>query len=112
MSQPTRQEIIDAIERRILDAPHHDFGQEVLGGRILAALPPNLPLSMADIEWDDDEHYLAEAEVGTIKLVMLRTDPSGWIRGFHPETGQIMAIADPAVITLTGKRYQLTEVQE
>ena len=40
---------------------------------ILAALPPRPNPTMAELEWDEDEHYLAEA--------------------VHPEYGKVMMVA-------------------
>ena len=118
MSNPTRQEIIDAYESldflcvSLFNNP--DTRLEKLAAAQTAiekALPPKPRPTMAEVEWDDEKHYLAEAEVGEIKLVMLEPDLIGWIRGFNPETGRIMPVVEPRDVTPTGKRYTLTEVQ-
>lgn len=60
-SKPTRQDIIDA----------HDALEELCDRLpatraakldILKALPPRPKPTMAEIDWDDSQHYLAEAE--------------------------------------------------
>ena len=68
------------------------------------------PPTMADVEWDDDEHYLAEAEhANWYKVVMISCDRNGMI---HCAVRGDLYIADPEDLTPTGKRYTLTEVQE
>lgn len=85
MSQPTRQEIIRAHEA-LSDLTYlaDKYITSTLGGldetrklrqSILAALPPKPQPTMAEVEWDDDKHYLAEAEhVDWGKVVMLYYD--------------------------------------
>ena len=70
---------------------------------------------MAEVEWDDDEHYLAEAEhLNYGKVVMLGRGPlAGLIRIARTiENGTLLQIVEPDSLTLTGKRYTLTEVQD
>ena len=77
---------------------------------ILKVLPPRPQPTMADIEWDDDKHFLAEAEHTNYgKVIML----------WAATIGNIAVIEDGIVgtiksedLTLTGRRYTLTEVQE
>ena len=121
MTTPTRQEIIDAhdaleILYDLVEVLSFTDSETCLARKhcasVLAALPPRPRPTMADVEWDDDKHYLAEAEVGEIKLVMLQPDLVGWIRCFDPESGKVMPAIEPEDVTPTGRRYTLTEVQE
>lgn len=122
MPNPTRQEIIDAHdalgELRALaesNPPRHDTHAEKLEGHIFAALPPLPQPTMAEVEWDNDKHYLAEAEHPDFrKVIMLGYDPlSVLIRITRPkENGALWQTAEPGNLTPTGKRYTLTEVQE
>ena len=117
MPNPPRQEIIDAHEaldemlQRILRINGRWSSKE--RDQILAALPPKPQPTMAEIEWDDDEHYLAEAETPQLgKVVMLRK--TGGLIEFtmKPYTPQTKGTIWPEHLTPTGKRYTLTEVQE
>ena len=117
MPNPPRQEIIDAHEaldemlQRILRINGRWSSKE--RDQILAALPPKPQPTMAEIEWDDDEHYLAEAETPQLgKVVMLRK--TGGLIEFtmKPYTPQTKGTIWPEPLTPTGKRYTLTEVQE
>lgn len=116
MTNPTRKEILEAYRELDMLLGHYDDRnpERVPECRAIIekALPPRPQPTMAEVEWDDDLHYLAEAEVGEIKLLMLGPDLAGWIRGFNPETGKIMPAADPEATTPTGRRYTLTEVQD
>ena len=64
MTNPTHQEIIAAHEA--LDTLCRETGVKTpvnaLKWLILKALPPKPHPTMAEIEWNDDEHFLAEAE--------------------------------------------------
>lgn len=118
MTEPTRTDIIRAYEA--LD----DICNLVIMGRgypaneyrnlILAALPPKPQPTMAEIEWDDDLHYLAEAEnVEWGTVIMLRYERGfDRIQIFDTGTPNKFGFALPASLTPTGKRYTLTEVQE
>ena len=77
---------------------------------IIAALPPRPQPTMAEVEWDDDKHYLAEAEteMGT-KVIMLWETTTERIAII--EDG-VMGYVRHEVLTPTGRRYTLTEVQE
>lgn len=82
---------------------------------IIAALPPKPRPTMAEVGWDDDKHYLAEAEHPDFgKVIMLGYDPlSGLIRITRPkENGALWQTVEPGTLTPTGRRYTLTEVQE
>jgi len=121
----TPQEIIDAHEALdCLTYLAESFALSVSGDRddikklqqtTLAALPTKPQPTMADIEWNDDEHYLAEAEDESCSSVIMLQQSK--------ETGNIQAILKgtiksyliyqrPEHLTPTGKRYTLTEIQE
>lgn len=120
MPNPTRQEIIDAHEalaelRALVESnpPRRDTDAEKLEGRIFTALPPLPRPTMADVEWDDDEHYMAEAELGNGITVTMLIERGDFISCIQPPNGGDVAIGIPKEdLTPTGKRYTLTEVQE
>lgn len=122
MPNPTRQDIIDAhdalAELRALvesNPPRHDTHAEKLESRIFAALPPLPQPTMAEVEWDDEKHYLAEAEhPGWGKVIMLGMTPdSKVVRTLTKKDGAFhFPSVPPKSLTPTGRRYTLTEVQE
>ena len=124
MPNPTRQEIIDAHEALdCLTYLAESFALSVSGDRddikklqqtTLAALPPKPQPTMADIEWDDDKHYLAEAEhVDWGTVIMLYHDET-MRRIQYLCTGEAnrACFSTPDALTPTGRRYTLTEVKE
>lgn len=119
MTTPTRQEIIDAYKAL---EELYDWALEWAGtrahsryGAIRDVLPPKPQPTMADVEWDDDKHYLAEAEHadwGTMTMLKpMRTYPQ--IKCLSTKGGDY-CIVYPSTEDLipTGRRYTLTEVQE
>lgn len=119
MPNPTRQEILDAhdalAELRALvesNPPRHDTHAEKLESRIFAALPPLPQPTMAEVEWDSDKHYLAEAEHDVYgQVIMLGLDAGGLIEFIIPSRHDFRCDTDsPGNLTPTGKRYTLTEV--
>ena len=117
MSNPTRQEIIDAHEALdyLFAHPAKYPVVDDLKERISNALPPKPQPTMAEIKWDDDKHYLAEAEHANDYTVMMlkpmRLEPGIKCLVFHGGDFRI-AYSDPKDLTPTGKRCTLTEVQE
>lgn len=121
MANPTRQEILEAHNALgELDAAAwssaEDQGEMQLidtwKKRILKALPPKPQTAMNEIEWDDDKHYLAEAEhpeYGTV--IMLGVGPcSGDIRITRDkERGALWQVVDPSELTPTGRKFELKE---
>lgn len=80
---------------------------------IIAALPPKPQPTMAEVEWDDDKHYLAEAEhPGWGKVIMLGIGEEKLIDVFIPHLRKSNCIVPRGNLTPTGKRYTLTEVQK
>lgn len=112
MPNPTRQEILEAheaLEKLCQRLPATRAAKET----ILRALPPLPRPTMNDIKWDDNEHFLAEAEHPDWgKVAMLRE--SGLIIFVQPIEKKIgdIQVARVEELTPTGKRYTLTEVQE
>lgn len=83
--------------------------------QVLDALPPVPRPTMADVEWDDELHYLAEAEHPEYsKVIMLgKNFFFGLIRIMSTKEKDVLWIlAEPESLTPTDKRYTLTEVQE
>lgn len=117
MANPTRQQILqaykaltdmcDLVERRAGYRPNECERD------ILAALPPKPRPTMAEVEWDDDKHYLAEAEhPGWGKVIMLGIGEEKLIDVFIPHLRKSNCIVLREALTPTGKRYTLTEVQD
>ena len=123
MTSPTRQEIIDA-HNALEDLKNvalcvADFSSDadtylLWKEQILAALPPRPQPTMAEVEWDDDKHLLAEAEHSAWgKVIMLGPVKNGELSVLSEEEGRLdMHLAFSSNLTPTGKRYTLTEVQE
>ena len=119
MTNPTRQEIIDAHDalddmlQRILSSSGRWSSKE--RDQILAALPPRPHPTMAEVEWDDGKHFLAEAEHPTWgKVIMLGVTPDSKKVTLLIKTGGVIySPCEPSQdLTLTGRRYTPTEVQE
>ena len=124
MPNPPRQEIIDANNAlaalvcvalsNTADPDEKDWIRTIARA-LTAALPPKPQPTMAEVEWDDEEHYLAEAEhVDWGKVVMLYYDGQfNRIQYFCKlDEPNMVVYSDPANLTPTGKRYTLTEVQD
>ncbi|MER0078028.1 hypothetical protein [Corynebacterium marquesiae] len=112
MTNPTRQEIINAheeLEKLCQRLPATRAAKET----ILRALPPFPRPTMNEIEWDDDEHFLAEAEHPDWgKVVMLRESALIiFVQPIEKRMGDIH-VARVEELTPTGRRYTLTEEQE
>ncbi|MDU4729961.1 MAG: hypothetical protein E6Y04_08325 [Corynebacterium sp.] len=123
MTNPTRQEIINA-HKALSDITYlADTYLSSISGRldetrelrqtILAALPPKPQPTMAEIEWDDDKHYLAEAESESgVKVVMLSQSRDFIMCIQPPNAGDVVIGLPQKDLTPTGRRYTPTEVQE
>lgn len=118
MTNPTRDQILRAytaltgmcelVERRAGYRPT-EYERD-----ILAALPPRPQPTMADVEWDDDKHYLAEAKSlfhGNVVMIEKDTE-DGLIQCISAGGIGGVFVTPPEALTLTGRRYTLTEVQE
>lgn len=119
MPNPTRQEIIEAHEaltNLLKLASNPPTAYALFNERAVRdALPPKPQPTMAEVEWDDGLHYLAEAESARFgKVVMLS---KSWAHEqidilVNNDQGIGFQLEYPADLTPTGKRYTLTEVQE
>lgn len=122
MTEPTREQILAAhralahLYNAASDGlPISEQVARSIRGEILTALPPKPRPTMADVEWDDELHYLAEAEnEGWGKVLMLGMDHESRGVTILVKTGNVVYLpcAKPQSLTPTGKRYTLTEVQE
>ena len=124
MPEPTRQEILDAHAAvttlaRLAEEytpvrfeEHKEINDLHLAVR--AALPPRPQPTMADVAWDDEKYYLAEATHPVYETVlMLGQHKDGTIKFFALNRADSKTVwGQPEYLTLTGKRYTLTEVQE
>lgn len=119
MPNPTRQEIIDAhnaldeMLQRILRINGRWSSKE--RDQILAALPPKPQPTMDEVEWDDDKHYLAEAEHSAWgKVIMLSESRLSETIRILANSGysKYVKTVNSGDLTPTGRRYTLTEVQE
>lgn len=122
MTNPTRKQIIDAhkalsdltylADKYISAAPGGLDETRKLRRTIKKALPPIPQPTMAEIEWDDEKHYLAEAENPNWgKVIMLHKSFFDGFINVLVEAGCSRKL--PAEhLTLTGRRYTPTEVQE
>lgn len=120
MPNPTRQEIVAAYEaledlddtacNLVEDQDDKDLW-ELWKKRILAALPPRPQPTMAEVEWDDDKHCLAEAKLdGGSKIIMLGEEPDGTISVFHPGPVRYRGgTVIPDYLTPTGRKFALKE---
>lgn len=93
-----------------------DFSkQNELLDDVLKVLPPIPKLTMAEIEWDDDEHYLAEAEHPDYGLVIMLSegDEPGVIHAMCREgkVDRVLQVSDER-LTLTGRRFVLTDLRQ
>lgn len=116
MTSPTREEIQTAHEalETLTDTCIHSADQaEELQELVLRALPPKPLPTMAEVEWDDDVHYLAEAALGDGAKVIMLVERNDFISCIQPPNAGDIPIGIPKEdLTPTGKRYTLTEVQE
>lgn len=118
---PTRQEIIDAhkaletfaahgymsaMDRKDEDATHER--EEA----IRKLLPPIPRPTMNEVEWDDEKHYLAEADHRTWgKIIMLfkNVETGNIFVNFQENGEQHFIYCTPESLTPTGRRYVLQE---
>lgn len=121
MTNPTRQEIIEAhqvvkdyIEHE-LDVAHNeaDIKEALRRDELLLKFLPPLPrLTMAEIEWDDNEHFLAEAENrawGKVIMLFKKAKTGKILSLFHEDGEQCFVYLDPCDLAPTGRRYVLQE---
>lgn len=80
---------------------------------VLRVLPPEPQPTMDEIGWDDEQHYLAEAETEDgIKVVMLSQN-GDFIRCIQPPNAGDVVIGLPKKeLTPTGRYYTPTQPKE
>lgn len=120
MSQPTREEIIRAHET-LNDISIFLYAKGELGADTIKyiintlekSLLPKPKRTMAEIQWDNEEHYLAEAETEDgIKVVMLSQN-GDFIRCIQPpNAGDVVMGLPKKDLTPTGRYYTPTQTQE
>lgn len=118
MTNPTREDIIEAhkaLTNLLKLASGTSTASAIFNEKIVRdALPPKPQPTMAEVEWDDNKHYLAEAENPRYGRVIMVTPVDCdlievLVPNLYPtKTG----CSKPEDLTPTGKRYTLTEVQE
>lgn len=120
MSQPTREEIIRAHQtlNHLCDCLEMGctFGPDTIKySKIViekAMLPKPQP-TMAETQWDNEEHYLAEAETENgIKVVMLSQDEKVIKCIQPPNAGDVVIRLPKKELTPTGRHYTPTQPQE
>nr|DAP56551.1 MAG TPA: hypothetical protein [Caudoviricetes sp.] len=120
MSQPTREEIIRAYQtlNHLCDCLEVGctFGPATIKASknaIEKALLPKPKRTMAEIQWDNEEHYLAEAETENgIKVVMLSQDENVIKCIQPPNAGDVVIGLPKKDLTPTGRYYTPTQTQE
>lgn len=111
---PTRKEIIDAQLAR--QWAEWNKSCEVSSPEIQAAanfiLAHTTPPTMADVEWDDEKHYLAEAEhpdQGKVIMLFQTAITENIFIDFHKDGERHLIFSPPEYLTPTGRRYVLQE---
>ena len=120
MSNPTRQEIIEA--HKALDAldlvawnTAEDWDDMELSGlwksQILKALPPKPQLTMDDVDWEQDKHFLAIAEDtrDNDRYIMLFPELPEHIRCIGEGSRKYTESLLRKYLVPTGERYILEE---
>ena len=87
-----------------------EYEVKVYTENIRMALPPKPVPTMADIEWDDDKHFLAEAEHSKYGKVIMIGDAHlhTFVINPHDDITKTTYV-DSARLTPTGRRYTLTD---
>jgi len=117
--EPAREEILDAFEALhsltefaiLHSADWKEEGEmRKCCVRIIQALPEKPRPTMAEIEWDEEEHFLAEAEdEHGIRMIMV-SDELDFIRCMQPPSAGGIVLGVPKKdLTPTGRRYVLQE---
>ena len=108
-SKPTHEEIIaahEALEKLCDRLPATRSAKE----SILRALPPKPQPTMAEVEWHDEKHYLAEAEhIHSGRVIMLAQIDDSAIKCLKKDNGYTFTACSD-FLKPTGKRYAFTEV--
>lgn len=118
MINPNRQQIIEAHDalKKLENAAWNggeDWNSTHWKNLILAALPPKPKATMAETQWDIEEHYLAEAETESgIKVVMLSQNGDSIKCIQPPNAGDVVIRLPRKELTPTGRHYIPTQSQE
>lgn len=89
--------------------------QNELLDNVLKVLPPIPKLTMAEVEWDEDEHYLAEAEhpdYGSVIMLSKGVEPGVIHVMCYGDKGDRVIQADTEDLTPTGRRFILTDLRQ
>lgn len=82
---------------------------------VLKVLPPIPKLTMAEVEWDEDEHYLAEAEHPDYGLVIMLSEGNepGVIHAMccEDKVDRVLQVSAEC-LTLTGRRFVLKDLRQ
>lgn len=120
MPSPTRQEIIDAhdaLEEFYNSACALNWGssherEEDWHSAIFKLLPPKPTPNMADTCWQNERHYLAEAETENGDKVVMLSQEENSIMCIQPSNAEGVVVEVPRRdITPTGRKYQLKEIE-
>lgn len=126
MTNPTRQEIIDAhnalysLTNATVTQAKNKYQAERMfkySDYILKVLPPIPSRTMGEVAWDDEKHYLAEAEHperGKVTMVFKSMNDGGiyylkWDADYGDTGRYVTGFAIPDKLTPTGRRYVLQE---
>lgn len=122
MSNPTRQEIIEAhaaLDELIKFANKYqyyygDSSPLFQAEDILKALPPKPQPTMDDVDWEHDKHFLAVAEDtrDNQRYIMLFPDMSDRIRCIGKGSSRYTTSLLREYLAPTGERYTLKEGNE
>lgn len=120
MSKLTHQQHIDAyntveyILKKVYGIPTEEAKKTLSYEKVVKFLPPEPTSTMAEIEWEYDKHYLAEAkhpEYG--KVIMTVESYNGKIWILLQQDGIVGFLStDSQLLTPTGRCYKLAEAQE
>lgn len=124
MTDSNRQEAIaahNALAALVCFGQVHSVGPEeaewikIKGKEVAAVLPPRPQPTMAEVEWDDDIHYLAEAEHPDYGLVIMLSEgvEPGIIHVMHcgDKVDSVYQVSDECLAP-TGRRYTLTDTRQ
>lgn len=121
MTTPNRDHIIQAYTKLndLCDSLYMGWGMStdninISKRAILDVLPPIPEPTMAEIEWDEDQHYLAEARTSHGPVIMLAkvydsADGETYIRCITKDSDKdaVLNIYPASRLIPTGKRYTL-----
>ena len=116
MANPSRQDIVEAHEalEELRDSAREQAGlrADLQYEDVLAVLPSKPKLTMNEIEWDDDKHFLAEAELDNgNKVIMIGEEPDGTISVFKPSPAEYTgSTIIPNYLIPTGRKFELKEI--